>query len=132
MSYNSSIDYPEFRINAHGHLLPDPEQFPAFMRKHEVLWISADRQYMCQKNWKRPITDPSFFLEDKLKWMDRNNIDHEVVLVLSQLYSNGLEPGLARDVIRFQNDFNAGLQHDYPEKFTGGFLWALRSIKRPT
>lgn len=54
--------------------------------------------------------------------MDRNKIAHEVILNLSQLYCNGMEQDIARDVIRFQNDFNAGVQHNYPEKFTSGFV----------
>ncbi len=127
----------DFRINGHGHLLPNPEQIPAFMRDKKIFWIDDDRKFMRQDNWQRPITDPSFFIDEKLAWMERNNIQHEVILNLSQLYCNGMERGTARDVIRFQNDFNAEIQHDYPEKFTGGFVVqaayvddALKEIER--
>ena len=78
------------RINGHGHLLPDPSDIPDFMKQNGVFWVSDDRKYMCQKDWQRPITDPSFFFEAKLQWMADNNIDHEVVLTLSQLYCNGM------------------------------------------
>ncbi|MEM7105596.1 MAG: amidohydrolase family protein [Bacteroidota bacterium] len=110
------------RINGHSHLLPYPEQIPKFMKDLEIFWIDEDRKYMLQKNWKRPVTDSSFFLNEKLEWMERNNIDHAVVLNLSQLYGNGLRVEEMKQVLRFQNDFNAEIQHDHPDKFTCGFV----------
>ena len=110
------------KIDGHGHLLPEPGQIPAFMREKQVFWIDDDRKFMRQGFWLRPVTDPSFFLKEKLEWMDRHDISHEVILTLSQLYCNGMEENLCRDVIRFQNDFNAGVQADHPEKFTTGFV----------
>lgn len=111
-----------FKIDGHGHLLPEPHQIPAFMREKKVFWIDDDRKFMRQDFWLRPITDPSFFLKEKLEWMDKHGMDHEVILNLSQLYCNGMEKDLARDVIRFQNDFNASVQADHPTKFTTGFV----------
>lgn len=110
------------KINGHGHLLPYPEQIPQFMKDKKLFWVDADRKFMRQGDWKRPVTDPSFFLQEKLEWMDKNQINHEVVLNLSQLYCNGVDRATAKDIIRFQNDFNASLQHDYPTRFTGGFV----------
>lgn len=110
------------KINGHGHLLPYPEQIPQFMKEKKLFWVDADRKFMRQGDWKRPITDPSFFLKEKLEWMDKNQISHEVVLNLSQLYCNGVDRATAKDIIRFQNDFNASLQHDFPTRFTGGFV----------
>jgi len=110
------------RINGHSHLLPYPEDIPAFMRDKEIFWVDTDRKYMQQKNWKRPVTDSSFFLNEKLAWMEKNKIDHAVVLNLSQLYGNGLRLEEMKKVLRFQNDFNAKVQHDYPKKFTCGFV----------
>jgi aminocarboxymuconate-semialdehyde decarboxylase len=111
-----------FKINGHGHLLPYPEQTPRFMKEQKIFWVDADRKFMRQDNWQRPITDPSFFLKEKLEWMERSNIQHEVILNLSQLYCNGFPKDRARDVIRFQNDFNAGVQHEHPTKFSSGFV----------
>ncbi len=68
------------RINGHSHLLPYPEQIPSFMKEKEIFWIDDDRKFMLQKNWKRPVTDSSFFLNEKLEWMDRNNIDHAPII----------------------------------------------------
>lgn len=110
------------QINGHSHLLPNPEQIPAFMREKEIFWIDEDRKYMLQKGWKRPITDSSFFLNEKLEWMEKNKIDHAVVLNLSQLYGNGLRLETMKQVLRFQNDFNAQIQHEHPDKFTTGFV----------
>ncbi|MFK8105100.1 MAG: amidohydrolase family protein [Saprospiraceae bacterium] len=110
------------RINGHSHLLPYPEQIPNFMKEKEIFWVDDDRKYMLQKNWKRPVTDASFFLHEKLAWMERNRIDHAVVLNLSQLYGNGLRLEEMKQVLRFQNDFNASVQRDHPEKFTCGFV----------
>ena len=110
------------KINSHGHLLPYPHQIPRFMKEKEIFWIDEDRQFMRQKNWKRPVTDPSFFLVEKLDWMEKNAIDHEVILTLSQLYCNGMERQMAKDVIRFQNDFNASVQEAHGHKITAGFV----------
>ena len=110
------------KINGHGHLLPEPQQIPQFMKDKEVFWVDDDRKFMRQGKWSRPITDPSFFLEEKLVWMEKNTIDHEVILNLSQLYCNGYPEALANDVIRFQNDFNAQVQQEHKEKFTTGFV----------
>ena len=125
------------KINAHGHLLPYPEQIPDFMREQKIFWIDDDRKFMRQDDWRRPITDDSFFLNEKIAWMQRNQIDHEVVLNLSQLYGNGLPREVAREVIRFQNDFNASVQQAHPQLFTCGFVvqpaWvadALAEIER--
>lgn len=110
------------RINGHSHLLPYPEEIPAFLKEKEIFWIDEERKFMYQKNWKRPITAPSFFLHEKLEWMERNRIDHAVVLNLSQLYGNALKLEEMKLALRFQNDFNAKIQKEHPDKFTGGFV----------
>ncbi|WP_448213802.1 amidohydrolase family protein [Colwellia sp. MEBiC06753] len=110
------------RINGHGHLLPSPQQIPAFMKDKKFFWVDDDKKFMCQGNWRRPITDPSFFLTEKIEWMAQNNIDHEVVLSLSQLYCNGINEQDTADILRFQNDFNAEVQHQQPSLFTTGFV----------
>jgi aminocarboxymuconate-semialdehyde decarboxylase len=125
------------RINAHGHVLPYQKDIPSFMKEKEVFWISEDNAFMCQKNWSRPVTHPSFFVTEKLEWMEKNNIDHEVVITLSQLYGNGMDKDLCFDVIRFQNDFQHQIQDSFPSRFTCGFVvqpaytdMALKEIER--
>lgn len=129
------INYP--RINCHSHVLPRAKDIPAFMREKKIFWINDAGTHMCQGDWTRPITDASFFVDEKLLWMERNQIDTSVVITLSQLYCNGYDRQMAYDVVRFQNDFNASLQNDYKEKFVGGFVVqplyiddALREIER--
>ncbi|MEM7371442.1 MAG: amidohydrolase family protein [Bacteroidota bacterium] len=110
------------RINGHSHLLPNPEEIPDFLRKNQIFWVDPDRKFMRQKGWQRPITHSSFFLKEKLAWMDRNRINHAIVLNLSQLYGNGLRWKEMKLALRFQNDFNARIQREYPTKFTCGFV----------
>ncbi len=112
----------KLRINGHSHLLPYPEEIPQFMKDKEIFWVDDDRKFMLQKNWKRPVTDSSFFLDEKLEWMEKYKIDHAVVLNLSQLYGNGLRVEEMKKALRFQNDFNASVQHNHPAKFTSGFV----------
>lgn len=109
------------RINGHGHLLPEPHQVPKFMKDKKLFSIDNDKKFMRQGSWARPITDPSFFLKEKVEWMEKNNIDHGVMLNLSQVYCNGWERQDAKDAIQWQNDFNASVQHNNPSKFTCGF-----------
>jgi len=112
----------KLRINGHSHLLPYPEEIPAFMKDKGIFWVDKERKYMLQKDWSRPVTDSSFFLDEKLEWMERFKIDHAVVLNLSQLYGNGLRLEEMKQALRFQNDFNARIQQDYGQKFTCGFV----------
>lgn len=112
----------QMKINGHSHLLPYPDQIPSVMREKEIFWIDDDRKFMRQKNWMRPVTDESFFLHEKLAWMEKHGIDHAVVLNLSQLYGNGLTLKFMKQALRFQNDFNASIQAEFPRKFTCGFV----------
>ena len=110
------------RINAHSHLLPYPHEIPSFMKEKEIFWVDDDKKFMLQKGWKRPVTDSSFFLNEKLQWMEQFKIDHAVILNLSQLYGNGLRVEEMKQALRFQNDFNARVQREHPTKFTCGFV----------
>ena len=110
------------KINAHSHLLPEPNYIPSFLKKKNLFSIDSDKKFMRQGNWCRPITHPSFFVDEKLKWMNKNKIDHAVILTLSQLYCNGWNKTDAIDTIRFQNDFNYSIQNKYPKKFTCAFV----------
>ena len=92
------------------------------MKDKGIFWVDKERKYMLQKDWSRPVTDSSFFLDEKLEWMERFKIDHAVVLNLSQLYGNGLRLEEMKQALRFQNDFNARIQKDYAQKFTCGFV----------
>ena len=117
------------RINGHGHLLPEPHQVPKFMKDKKLFSIDNDKKFMRQGSWSRPITDPSFFLKEKLEWMEVNNIDRGVILNLSQVYCNGWERQDAKDAIQWQNDFNASVQHNNPGKFTCGFVVQPKFMK---
>ena len=110
------------RINAHGHILPEPHQIPDFMRKKKLFWIDKDKRFMRQGNWSRPINFVGGFVNEKVEWMNKYKIDHAVMLCLSQLYCNGWKEQDCIDAIKFQNDFNASIQNEYPDRFTCGFV----------
>jgi aminocarboxymuconate-semialdehyde decarboxylase len=125
------------KINGHGHVLPEPNEIPQFMKDKKLFWIDNDKKFMRQDEWARPITDPSFFFKEKIEWMEKYNIDHGVMLNLSQIYCNGWSRQNAYDAIRWQNDFNASVQQRRPDKFTCGFVVqplyledALKEIER--
>ncbi len=117
------------KINAHGHLLPEPHEIPQFMKDKGLFSIDEDRKFMRQGDWTRPITDSSFFFDEKILWMDKYKIDHAVMLNLSQLYCNGWSRKDTNDAIRWQNDFNASIQARRPDKFTCGFVVQPRFIE---
>ena len=123
-SKKNNIMKRKLRINGHSHLLPYPEQIPSFMKEKEIFWVDDERKHMLQKGWRRPVTDSSFFLDEKLLWMEKNRLDHAVVLNLSQLYGNGLRLEEMKKALRFQNDFNAKVQQDYPSKLPV-VLWCI-------
>lgn len=110
------------KINGHGHILPEPNEIPKFMKERKLFWIDEDKKFMRQDDWARPITDPSFFFENKVEWMEKHQIDHGVMLNLSQVYCNGWSKQEAHDAIRWQNDFNASVQQRRPDLFTSGFV----------
>ena len=92
------------RINGHGHILPEPNQIPQFMKDKKLFWIDDDKKFMRQGNWSRPITDPSFFLKEKLEWMEKYNIDEDdgkIVVVSVDVNSEAADKGLVEgDVIK--------------------------------
>ena len=107
------------------------------MKEKKLFWIDKDKKFMRQGDWSRPINGTGFFIKEKTEWMDQHNIDHAVMLCLSQLYCNGWEKQDCADGIRFQNDFNASIQSNFPKKFTCGFVvqplyidHALKEIER--
>ena len=110
------------RINAHGHILPEPYQIPKFLKEKKLFWIDDNKKFMRQGDWSRPINGTGFFVKEKIEWMSKYNIDHAVMLCLSQLYCNGWNKKDCIDAIRFQNDFNASIQNDFPHRFTCGFV----------
>lgn len=118
----------KLKINGHGHILPEPNQIPKFLKDKKLFSIDDDKKFMRQGNWSRPITDPSFFFNEKLEWMDRHKIDHAVMLNLSQIYCNGWDRDDAKAAIQWQNDFNAEVQAKRPDKFTCGFVVQPRYV----
>ena len=106
------------KINGHGHILPEPSEIPKFMKEKKLFWIDDDKKFMRQDDWSRPITDPSFFFNEKLEWMDRYKIDHGVMLNLSQVYCNGWSRPMMRSVgkmisiIVFSNEDLTSLRAD--------------------
>ena len=68
-SKKNNIMKRKLRINGHSHLLPYPEQIPSFMKEKEIFGVDDERKHMLQKGWRRPVTDSSFFLDEKLLWM---------------------------------------------------------------
>ena len=62
------------RINGHGHILPEPSLIPKFMKEKRLFWIDDDKKFMRQGDWSRPINGPSFFIKDKIEWMNQHNI----------------------------------------------------------
>ncbi|MCC6702027.1 MAG: amidohydrolase family protein [Fluviicola sp.] len=112
----------KLKINGHGHILPEPNEIPKFMKERKLFWIDDDKKFMRQGDWARPITDPSFFFDEKIEWMEKYQIDHGVMLNLSQVYCNGWSKQEAHDAIRWQNDFNASVQQRRPDKFSSGFV----------
>jgi len=121
-AYKHSRNMSKLKINGHGHILPEPHEVPQFMRDKKLFSIDDDRKFMRQGDWARPVTDPSFFFEEKLIWMEKHKIDHGVMLNLSQIYCNGWSREDAYDAIRWQNDFNASVQERRSDKFTCGFV----------
>lgn len=125
------------RINAHGHVIPYPEEIPAFMKDNKYFWIEPDGSAMRQGDWSRPVTHASFFADTKIQWMDKNSIDHMVVIVLSQLYGNGMPKQALKDMHSWYNDYQGLLQAHHRERMTCGMVvnpaymdQALKEVER--
>ena len=57
------------KINGHEHILPEPNEVPKFLKDKHLFSIDDDKKFMRQGDWSRPITDPSFFLKEKLSFI---------------------------------------------------------------
>lgn len=119
-------------VDGHGHMLPRPNEIPHSIKDAGYFDIIGEKgnQFMTQAfiNWKRPVSDETFFIEPRLEWMAKWNIAHTVVLPLSQLYCNGINKAATLDIIRFQNDFHLELETLYPNQITAGFVVQPRFI----
>ena len=43
-----------------------------FQLDKKLFWIDDDKAFMRQGSWSRPITSASFFLKEKIEWMEKN------------------------------------------------------------
>lgn len=114
-------------IDGHQHAVPMKVEIPMSIRNAQLFDIEGPpgQQFMTQKfiNWSRPISHPTFFINnERLEMMEAFNIEHAIILTLSQMYCNGFDEIRTYELMSFQNDFNCTLQENYPSKFTTGFV----------
>ena len=53
------------RINGHGHILPEPNQIPKFMKDKKLFWIDNDKKFMRQGKLVQTNNWIKFFFKGK-------------------------------------------------------------------
>ena len=114
-------------IDGHQHAVPTKEEIPESIRRNKYFDIEdrSGKLFMTQGfiNWSRPVSNEIFFVNQaRFDLMEKTKMAHAIILVLSQLYCNGISKADTYEIISFQNDYNLSLEQRFPSKFTCGFV----------
>ncbi|WP_246206580.1 amidohydrolase family protein [Virgibacillus ihumii] len=117
MSQNIKVDF-------HTHVIS--EEFLNLAEKYgEDRWPVLEKTCDCGANIMiagkkfREITDHTWNPEQRIKDMDKEGIDVQVLSPIPVTFSYWSEPEQGLEMARFQNDFIASVVDEYPHRFAG-------------
>ena len=96
-------------IDIHAHLMP------------QCLWRTVDSggDWYGMRVDRVPTPKVRFTPEERLRDMDAQGVDVQVVSIHTPLFGYGLEPALGRRLARDVNDEIAGMARQWPARFAG-------------
>lgn len=112
------------RVDFHTHIIP--ENFSELTERFGgEKWPSLERTCACGANIMiagkvfREVTDQVWDAEKRIKDMEREGVDIQVLSPIPVTFSYWAPPEQAEILARVQNDFIADLVNQYPTKFIG-------------
>ncbi|WP_232490221.1 amidohydrolase family protein [Neobacillus cucumis] len=114
----------EMRVDFHTHIIP--EDIPNFTEKFGGgRWPMLEKTCSCGANIMvdkkvfREVTDQVWDPEKRIKDMDEEGVDIQVLSPIPVTFSYWAEPGAAEEMSKIQNDFIAETVKKYPDRFVG-------------
>jgi aminocarboxymuconate-semialdehyde decarboxylase len=112
------------RVDFHTHIIP--EDIPNFAEKFGgERWPTLEKTCSCGANIMvagkvfREVTDQVWDPEKRIKDMDEEGVDIQVLSPIPVTFSYWAEPEAAEEMARIQNDFIAETVKKYPDRFIG-------------
>lgn len=112
------------RVDFHTHIIP--EDIPNFEEKFGgERWPTLEKTCSCGANIMvagkvfREVTNQVWDPEKRIKDMDEEGVDIQVLSPIPVTFSYWADPKAAEDMSKIQNDFIADTVNKYPERFIG-------------
>lgn len=112
------------RVDFHTHIIP--EDIPNFVEKFGgERWPTLEKTCSCGANIMvagkvfREVTDQVWSPEKRIKDMDAEGVDIQVLSPIPVTFSYWAEPEAAEEMSQIQNDFIAEKVKQYPNRFIG-------------
>lgn len=112
------------RVDFHTHIIP--EDIPNFVEKFGgERWPTLEKTCSCGANIMvagkvfREVTDEVWSPEKRIKDMDAEGVDIQVLSPIPVTFSYWAEPEAAEEMSQIQNDFIADTVKQYPDRFIG-------------
>ncbi|MCM3238601.1 amidohydrolase [Heyndrickxia oleronia] len=112
------------RVDFHTHIIP--EDIPNFVEKFGgERWPTLEKTCSCGANIMvagkvfREVTDQVWSPEKRIKDMDAEGVDIQVLSPIPVTFSYWAEPEAAEEMSQIQNDFIADTVKQYPDRFIG-------------
>ncbi|MEI3609162.1 amidohydrolase family protein [Pseudogracilibacillus sp. SO10305] len=114
----------EKRVDFHTHIIP--EQIPDFNEKYGAdRWPTLEKTCSCganimvEGNVFREVTDQVWDPEKRIKDMDKEGVDIQVLSPIPVTFSYWADAEAAEEMSKIQNDFIAETVKKYPKRFIG-------------
>lgn len=122
------------RVDFHTHIIP--EDIPNFVEKFGgERWPTLEKTCSCGANIMvagkvfREVTDQVWSPEKRIKDMDAEGVDIQVLSPIPVTFSYWAEPEAAEEMSQIQNDFIAETVKQYPNRFIGLGTVPLQDIE---
>lgn len=114
----------EIRVDFHTHIIP--EEIPEFSKKYGgSRWPTLEKTCSCGANIMvagkvfREVTDQVWSPEKRIRDMDEEGVDIQVLSPIPVTFSYWAEAEAAEEMSKIQNDFISNTVKQYPDRFIG-------------
>lgn len=114
----------EIKVDFHTHIIP--EEIPEFAQKYGgTRWPTLEKTCSCGANIMvagkvfREVTDQVWSPERRIRDMDEEGVDIQVLSPIPVTFSYWAEAEAAEEMSKIQNDFISNTVKQYPDRFIG-------------
>ncbi|MFG6120116.1 amidohydrolase family protein [Thalassobacillus sp. B23F22_16] len=121
------------RVDFHTHIIP--KDLPDFTEKYEGKWPTLNQTCACganimiEGNVFREVTDQVWDPEKRIKDMDREGVDIQVLSPIPVTFSYWADVTAATEMAKIQNDFISETVKENPARFIGLGTVPMQNVK---